>query len=81
VFALHPEVPSLVVQMLATGEKTGQLEKILQNVGTFYEKEVDATVEGLSQLIEPILIIFLGVGVAILVASILIPIYNTVGNM
>jgi len=81
VFALYPEVPSLVVQMLATGEKTGQLEKILQNVGTFYEKEVDATVEGLSQLIEPILIIFLGVGVAILVASILIPIYNTVGNM
>jgi len=81
VFALHPEVPSLVVQMLATGEKTGQLEKILQNVGSFYEKEVDATVEGLSQLIEPILIVFLGVGVAILVASILVPIYNTVGNM
>ena len=81
VFALHKEVPSLVVQMMSTGEKTGQLEKILQNVGTFYEKEVDATVEGLSQLIEPILIVVLGIGVAILVASILLPIYNSVGNM
>lgn len=81
IFAKHKEVPPLVVQMISTGEKTGQLDKILQNVGVFYEKEVDATVEGLSQLIEPILIIVLGVGVGVLVASILIPIYNIVGGM
>lgn len=80
-FTKHKEIPSLVVQMIATGEQTGSLDFILKKMAQFYSKEVDTTVDTLSQLIEPILIVFLGAGVAILVAAILMPIYNIAGSM
>lgn len=80
-FARHREIPSLVSQMVATGEQTGSLDMILKKMGQFYSKEIDNTVDTLSSLIEPILIIFIGVGVAILVIAILLPIYNIANNM
>lgn len=75
-FGNYPEIPPMVTQMVATGEQTGSVDEILMKLSAFYTKEVDAMVATLSQLIEPILILILGGGVAVLVASILIPIYN-----
>lgn len=77
----HKEIPPLVTQMIATGEQTGSIDFILKKMAQFYSREVDATVDTISQLIEPILIVFIGAGVAILVAAILMPIYNIAGGM
>lgn len=76
-----PEIPPMVSQMIATGEKIGQLEFVLEKVATFYKQEVDDVVNTISALIEPILIVVLGVGVAILLTAILMPIYNLAGVM
>jgi type IV pilus assembly protein PilC len=73
----YPKViPPLVTQMVAVGESTGQLDVVLSNVGTFYQKEVSRTMDNLVSLIEPILILVLGVGVATLIIAILVPMYN-----
>ncbi len=80
-FENHGEIPPMVTQMIATGEQTGSVDEILKKLSSFYTKEVDATVATLAQLIEPALILVLGVGVALLVSSILIPIYTIAGGM
>jgi len=80
-FQNYPEIPPMVTQMVATGEQTGSVDDILRKLSSFYTKEVDAMVASLSQMIEPVLILILGAAVAILVASILIPIYNIAANM
>lgn len=80
-FMKHKEIPILVSQMIATGEQTGSLDIILKKLAQFYSKEIDNTVDTLSQLIEPVLIVLIGGGVAVLVASILMPIYNIAGGM
>lgn len=78
----NPETfPPLVVQMMKTGERTGRMEFVLKNLSNFYTKEVDNIVSNLTQIIEPILIICLGIMVAILVAAILMPIYNLASGM
>src|SRR3989344_6043925 len=74
----HPEISPLVVQMIAVGEKTGQLDSILRNVSKFYEEEVQNTVDNLVSLIEPILIVIMGIGAAFLMAGILLPIYTSI---
>jgi len=80
-FGKYKEMPPMIIQMVATGEKTGTLDEILKKLSVFYTKEVDTMVGTLSQLIEPVLIVILGIGVAILVAAILIPIYNIASGM
>ncbi len=72
----HPEFPGIVTQMVSVGEQTAQLDDILAKLATFYEKEVDAKVGTLTTLLEPMIMILLGVGVGVLVAGILLPIYN-----
>lgn len=79
-FERTPEIPSLVTQMIRIGEVSGRLDFILSSVARFYQKEVDSAVENLVALIEPVLIIFLGGAVAILVGSIMVPLYNLVGS-
>jgi len=74
-------IPPLMIQMVETGEKTGSLDTILKKMAEFYGKELDATVDNLSQLIEPVLILVIGAAVGVLVASILMPIYNIAGSM
>ena len=69
-------IPPTVVQMLKIGEKTAKLDYILERLSIFYRTEIDRVTDNLAQLIEPVLIILLGAGVAFLVASILMPIYN-----
>jgi len=70
------EIPDMVSQMIEIGEQTGKLDKVLGHISKFYSKEVDTAVEGITQLIEPILIVAMGIGVAILVSAILMPIYQ-----
>jgi type IV pilus assembly protein PilC len=80
-FYNYKEIPPMVTQMVATGEQTGSVDDILRKLSSFYTKEVDAMVGSLSQMIEPVLILILGAAVALLVSSILIPIYNIAGSM
>lgn len=77
----HKEIPPLFYQMVKTGEKTGKLDAILGKLSIFYSKEVENVVNNLSQLIEPLLLVGLGVGVAILVFSVFMPIYNLAGGI
>lgn len=72
----HPEFPSIVTQMVKVGEQTAQLDEIMAKLANFYEKEVDNKVSTLTTLLEPIIMIILGLGVGVLVAGILMPIYN-----
>ncbi|MDW8280039.1 MAG: type II secretion system F family protein, partial [bacterium] len=71
--------PELVPQMIAVGEQTGQLDKILQKIADFYAREADTIVSNLTDLIQPFLMIGVGILVGLLFASILIPIYNLGG--
>lgn len=75
-FGKHPEMPGMMIQMIKVGEETGELGEILKNLSKFYSREVVNAVDTLVGLIEPVMIVMLGVGVAILLASVLIPIYN-----
>ncbi len=74
--AKYPEFPPLVTQMIKVGEQTAELDTILLKLAAFYEKEVDAKIATLSTLLEPMIMIILGVGVGLLVAGVLLPIYN-----
>lgn len=72
----HPEMPGIVVAMIKIGEETGNMAPILETMAKFYRREVNNAVDTLVSLIEPLMIVVLAVGVAILLAAILMPIYN-----
>ena len=72
----HQEIPGIMVQMMRVGEETGELGNILKTLAHFYAREVNNAVDTLVSLIEPAMVILLGLGVGFLLASILIPIYN-----
>ena len=74
------EFPPIFSQMISVGEKTGQIETTLTSIVVFYRKEVDRMVDGFLSLIEPLLIVFLGVIVGGLVASVILPIYQSVST-
>jgi len=75
-FERSDQLPSLVPKMIRVGERTGKLDIVLKDIAKFYTKEVDIAIDGLTAIIEPIMIFVLGGAVAILVASILMPIYQ-----
>ena len=70
------EIPGIMVQMMKVGEETGEVGSILKTMSRFYTREVTTAVDSLVSLIEPLMIVMLGGGVAVLLASVLIPIYN-----
>jgi type IV pilus assembly protein PilC len=72
----NPVFPLMVGQMIALGEQTGKMDEVMMRLASYYDDEVDATVGGLTRLIEPIIILVLAVGVMWLVFAILLPIYN-----
>jgi type IV pilus assembly protein PilC len=72
--------PSLVIQMIAAGEKTATIDSTMADMATFYEEEVEEEVKGLTQVIEPIMMLAVGVAVGIMILSIIAPIYSVVGN-
>lgn len=79
VFARYEEIPPLFASMVAIGEKTGKLDFILEHIARFYKQESENAIQTLSQLLEPVIVLILGVAVAVMVSSILLPIYNLVG--
>jgi type IV pilus assembly protein PilC len=68
--------PLMVTRMIAIGEKSGQLEKMLSKVADFYDEQVDTAVESLTKLIEPLIIGFLGIVVGFIVIALFLPILN-----
>ena len=70
------EIPGILIQMTRVGEESGELGSILRTLAKFYQREVTQAVDTLVNLIEPIMIVALGLGVGILLAAVLIPIYN-----
>lgn len=75
------EIPGIIVQMVKVGEETGELGQILKTMAKFYQREVNAAMETLISLIEPVMIVFLGLAVGVLLASVLIPIYNVASSV
>ena len=76
-FAKHPEAfPFLLSQMISVGEETGKMDEVLSKVSHIFEVESDQKVKALTSAIEPVIMIFLGVGVGFLVVEIILPIYN-----
>ena len=75
-FGRHPEVPAVMSQMVKVGEETGRLGFVLNTLARFYRREVDNEVDTIVSLIEPVLIVILGLGVGLLLTSVLVPIYN-----
>lgn len=75
------EIPGIMVQMVKVGEETGSLGSILKTLADFYKREVDDAINTLVGLIEPVMIVVLGLGVGILLVSVLLPIYNLAGGI
>jgi len=76
-----PHFPAIVGQMLAIGEETGQIDTILVKVADFYEEEVETMIDGLSALIEPLMIVVLGSIVGVIAASVMGPIASLSKNI
>ncbi len=72
----HKEVPGIFVQMVKIGEETGQLGNILKTLADFYRREVTNAIDSVVSLIEPAMIVLLGLGVSFLMAAVLVPIYS-----
>jgi len=80
-FSKHPEIPTIMCGMIKVGEETGSMGNILKTLGNFYSREVNEAVDSLVGLIEPIMIVVLGLGVGVLLSSVLMPIYNISGSI
>ena len=74
----HPVFPPMVVQMMAVGEETGALDEMLDKIADFYDQEVEATVDALTSLIEPLLIVVMGVCVGGMIISLYLPMFNII---
>jgi len=70
------QFPSIFSEMVRVGESTGKLDNVLKNISEYFENEATRTVENLSSLLEPIVIVMLGVGVGFLIISLILPIYS-----
>jgi type IV pilus assembly protein PilC len=73
--------PAMVCQMISVGESTGALDAMLQKIADFYEEEVDQAVDNLTSLIEPFMLVFLGVVIGGLVISMYLPVFKMAGNL
>jgi len=67
------DFPPIVTHMIAVGEKSGQLEQMLENVARAYDTQVETRVQALTSLLEPLIIVFMGAGVGFIAFSILMP--------
>ena len=76
--ATHEVFPPMVVQMMAVGEETGALDTMLEKIGDFYDQEVEATVNALTSLLEPLLIVVMGGAVGGMVIALYMPMFNII---
>jgi type IV pilus assembly protein PilC len=74
----HPVFPQMVVQMMAVGEETGALDEMLDKIGEFYDAEVSATVDSLTSLIEPLLMVVMGITVGGMVVALYLPMFQII---
>lgn len=81
VFRKVPLIPPIVSQMVKIGEESGQIDLVLRHVATFYEQEADQMTKNLSTLLEPILMVIIGIAVGFLAFSVIMPIYNIAGQL
>lgn len=81
VLSAHPEIPGIIIQMMKVGEESGKLGFVLDTMAKFYQREVNNQVDTIVGLIEPFMIVVLGVGVGLLLTSVLVPIYNLASAM
>ena len=78
----YPSVyPPLVSSMIAIGEETGAVDSMLEKIASFYEREVDEAVDGLTAALEPMLIVFLGAIVGFIVAGMFLPMFAIIGSL
>lgn len=76
VFEQSDKIPKMVSQMMSIGERTGKLDLILGKITDFYTREIENTVANLVTLMEPLIMVLMGIGVAIMVAAIIMPMYS-----
>jgi len=76
-----PLFPSIVAQMLAVGEETGQTDTVLVKVADFYDEEVEVAINGISSVIEPVMIVIMGSLVGLIAASVMVPIASLAQNV
>lgn len=81
IISRDPLFPPIVSQMLVVGEETGQTDTVLVKVADFYEEEVDLAIDGLSSIIEPLMIVIMGGAVGLIAASVMIPIASLSQNI
>jgi type IV pilus assembly protein PilC len=74
--AKHPVFPSMIIRMITAGEQTGKIDEMLERISDFLDEEIETTLSGLTSLIEPILIVFLGVVVGGMVICMFLPIFK-----
>ena len=79
--ANHPSFPAMVTQMMAVGEETGALDEMLEKVGTFYDQEIESLVDGLTSLIEPLLIVVMGAMVGGMVICLYLPMFSIINQI
>jgi type IV pilus assembly protein PilC len=80
-FAKHKDlIPPTLTQMLKIGEETGEIGKLMGNIAKFYQREINTTIDTMVGLIEPAMIVLLGLGVGVLLVSVMLPIYNLAGS-
>ena len=75
-FMASNQIPKMVPQMIVVGEKTGKLDVVLKKVTDFYSREISNTLNNLVSLLEPLIMVVMGVGVGVMMAAILLPMYN-----
>lgn len=80
-FQENPVFPSMAAEMLATGERTGKLDNILSRLSTFYTREIDNLVTNMVSLIEPMIMVLMGLAVGVMVSAIILPMYNLANEM
>jgi len=76
VFEASAYVPKMVPQMISVGERTGKMDSVLDRVTSFYSRESGNMLDNLSKLMEPLIMVIMGIGVGVMVASVLLPMYN-----
>ncbi|MFA6995611.1 MAG: type II secretion system F family protein [Patescibacteria group bacterium] len=81
VFEASSYVPKMVPQMIAIGEKTGKVDSVLDRITTFYDRESTDMLNNLSTLMEPLIMVIMGAGVGVMVAAVLLPMYNLAGQL
>jgi len=79
--ALYEHFPPILSQMLAVGEETGKVDEVLLKLAVYFETESEHLIKGLTTAIEPLIMVFLGIGVGFLVISVIMPIYNLTSQM